>query len=265
MATMAEFARLELHAVYPKTVYEVGMLGWHFAAIDAAWPHLLVLAALCTHDDEEPKARVAKILGLLEEPTIYFARDRDWQQWYRAVDPVHDEPPPVDETIADLAERELTVLTVPQLIFQRIKLDSPLEIMVVAAEGTGVIRYALHLLRAFLRNPEGIGGWLPSLTWGWHKARRDAEMARQEHQVEVIRGQLTDLLIKQNMSTLMRLAQNPELQDLHPTQVSLIGADDKTPEDIKDALEAQQAFEDHQKSTWQLSAQAKFRLGRVRD
>jgi hypothetical protein len=58
----------------------------------------------------------------------------------------------------------------------------------------------------------------------------------------------------------MRLAQNPELQDLHPTQVTLIGADDKTPEDIKDALEAQQAFEDHQELTWQLSAQAKFRF-----
>jgi hypothetical protein len=260
MATMAEFARPALHAVYPETVYEVGMLGWHFAAIDAAWPHLLVLAALCTYKDEEPEARVAKILRLLKEPTIYFARDRDWQQWYRAVDPVHDEPPPVDETIAELAKRELTVLTAPQLIFQRIKLDSPLEIILAAAERTGVIDYALHLLCAFLRNPERMGGWLPSLTWGWHKARRDAERVRQDHRVEVVRGQLTDLLIKQRVSRLMRLAQNPELQDLHPTQVTLIGADDKTPEDIKDALEAQQAFEDHQELTWQLSAQAKFRF-----
>ena len=53
------------------------MLGWHFAAIHAAWPHLLVLAALCTYEGEEPEARVAKILRLLEEPTIYFARDPD--------------------------------------------------------------------------------------------------------------------------------------------------------------------------------------------
>jgi hypothetical protein len=263
MATMAEFARLELHAVYPKTVYEVGILGWQIAAIDAAWPHLLVLAALCTTTTRSPRLGLRRFSGCSKSRLSALREIGTGSSG--AVDPVHDEPPPVDETIADLAERELTVLTVPQLIFQRIKLDSPLEIMVVAAEGTGVIRYALHLLRAFLRNPEGIGGWLPSLTWGWHKARRDAEMSRQEHQVEVIRGQLTDLLIKQNMSTLMRLAQNPELQDLHPTQVTLIGADDKTPEDIKDALEAQQAFEDHQKSTWQLSAQAKFRLGRVRD
>jgi hypothetical protein len=74
---------------------------------------------------------------------------------------------------------------------------------------------------------------------GWHKARRDAEMVRQGHRVEVIRGQLTDLLVKQNMSTLMRLAQNPELQDLHPGQVTLVGAEDETPEDIREALQAQ--------------------------
>jgi hypothetical protein len=239
MATTAEFAQLRLRAVYPETVYEVGMLGWHFAAIQAAWPHLLVLATLRTHKDEDPEARVAKILRLLEEPTIYFARDPDWQLWYRALDPVHGEPPPVDETIGDLAECELTVLRVPELTFERIKLDSRLEITLAAAESTGVIIYPLHLLCAFLRNPDRIGGWLPRLNAGWHEARRDAEMVRQEHRVEVIRGQLTDLLIKQNMSRLMRLAQNPELQDLHPVQVTLIGAEDETPEDIREALEAE--------------------------
>ena len=239
MATTAEFARPTLQAVYPETVYEVGMLGWHFAAIHAAWPHLLVLAALCTHEDEEPEARVGKVLRLLEEPTIYFARDPDWQQWYRALDPAHGEPPPVDETIGDLAERELTVLRMPQLIFERMKLDPPLEITVAAGGSTGVIIYALHLLGAFLRDPGRIGGWLPRLVAGWHEARRDAEMVRQEHRVEVIRGQLTDLLIKQNVSRLMRLAQNPELQDLHPVQVTLVGAEDETPEDIREALQAQ--------------------------
>ena len=76
METTAEEAQPTLQAVYPETVYEVGMLGWHFAAIHAAWPHLLVLAALCTHQDEDPEARVAKILRLLEEPTIYFAEIR---------------------------------------------------------------------------------------------------------------------------------------------------------------------------------------------
>jgi hypothetical protein len=239
MGTTAEFAQPTLQAVYPKAVYEVGMLGWHFAAIHAAWPHLLVLAALRTHADEEPEARVAKILRLLEEPTIYFARDRDWQHWHRALDPTHGEPPPVDETIGDLAERELTVLRAPQLTFERIKLDSPLEITVAAAGSTGVVIYALHLLCAFLRDPERIGGWLPRLVTGWHKARRDAEMVRQGHRVEVIRGQLTDLLVKQNMSTLMRLAQNPELQDLHPVQITLVGAGDETPEDIRETLETQ--------------------------
>jgi hypothetical protein len=88
-------------------------------------------------------------------------------------------------------------------------------------------------------DPEGTGGWLPRLVAGWQQARRDAEMVRQEHRAEVIRGQLTDLLIKQNMSTLMRLAQNPELQDLHPVQVTLVGAEDEMPGDIREALEAE--------------------------
>jgi hypothetical protein len=235
MGTTADEGPPTLRAVYQEAVYEVGMLGWHFAAIHGSWPHLLVLAALRTHEDEDPEARVAKILRLLEEPTIYFARDRDWQQWYRALDPVHGEPPPIEETIGDLAERELTVLRAPRLTFERIKLDSPLEIAVAAAGSTGVVIYALHLLCAFLRDPERIGGWLPCLVTGWHKARRDAEMVRQGHRVEVIRGLLTDLLIKQNTSRLMRLAQNPELQDLHPVQVTLVGAEDKTPEDIRGA------------------------------
>jgi hypothetical protein len=235
MEMTAEGAPPTLQAVYPETVCEVGILGWHFAAIHAAWPHFLVLAALRSHEDEQPEARVSKILRLLEEPTIYFAHDRDWQQWYQALDPVHGEPPPVGETISGLAKRELTVLRAPELTFERIKLDSALEITVAAPRSAGVVIYALHLLCAFLVDPERIGGWLPRLVTGWHKARRDAEMVRQGRRVEVIRGQLTDLLIKQNMSTLMRLAQNPELQDLHPTQVTLIGTEGETPEDIREA------------------------------
>jgi hypothetical protein len=64
-------------------------------------------------------------------------------------------------------------------------------------------------------------------------------MVRQGHRVEVIRGRLTDLLIKQNMSRLMRLAQNPELHDLHPVQITLVGAEEETPEDIREAWQAQ--------------------------
>ena len=73
METTAEGAPPTLQAVYPETVCEVGLLGWHFAAIHAAWPHVLALAALRTEPDEEPEARVSKILRLLEEPSIYFA------------------------------------------------------------------------------------------------------------------------------------------------------------------------------------------------
>jgi len=132
----------------------------------------------------------------------------------------------------------MTVLKAPQLIFERIKLDSPLETTIAADGSTGMIIYALHLLCALLQEPERIGGWLPRLVAGWHKARRDAEMARREHRDEAVRGRLTDLLIKQNMSRLVRLAQNPELHDLHPVQVTLVGAEDQTAEDIKEVLEA---------------------------
>ena len=76
--------------------------------------HTSFFSQLCTHEDEDPEARVAKILRLLEEPTIYFARDPDWQQWHRALNPVQGEPPPIEETIGDLAERELTVLRAPE-------------------------------------------------------------------------------------------------------------------------------------------------------
>src|SRR5512133_1624722 len=142
---------------------------------------------------------------------------------------------PSTRRLVTLAERELTVLRAPELIFERIQLDSRLEITLAAAGSTRVIIYALHLLCTILRDLEGIGDWLPRLVAGWRKARRDAEMVRHEHRVEVGRGQLTDLLIKQNISRLMRLAQNPELQDLHPVQVTLVGAEDETPQDIREA------------------------------
>ena len=158
MGTMAGEAQARLHAVYRETVYEVGMLGWHFAAIQAAWPHLLLLSTLCTHQDEDPEARVGKILRLFEEPTIYFARDQDWQRWYRALGPAPGEPAPIGETIGDLPERELTVLRAPELIFQRIQLNSRLEITLAAAGSTRVIIYALHLLCAFLRDPDRLMG-----------------------------------------------------------------------------------------------------------
>jgi hypothetical protein len=60
MDTTAKSVRPMLKAVYSETV-EVGMLGWHFAAIHAAWPHLLVLATLSTHGGQKPEARVTKI------------------------------------------------------------------------------------------------------------------------------------------------------------------------------------------------------------
>jgi hypothetical protein len=85
---------------------------------------------------------------------------------------------------------------------------------------------------------ESVSGYHAKLQAGTKLAVTPRRCGR-EHRVEIIRGQLTDLLIKQNVSRLVRLAQNPELQDLHPVQVTLVGAEDETPEDIRDALQAQ--------------------------
>ena len=83
-----------------------------------------------------------------------------------------------------------------------------------------------------------MGGYNASLLAGT-KLAVTPRWCPQEHRVEVIRGQLTDLLIKQNMSRLVRLAQNPELEDLHPVRVTLIGAENETPEDLREAFEAE--------------------------
>jgi hypothetical protein len=163
-----------------------------------------VATPLPNRNPMHPPRRGSRGSGCQDFPAVrraddLLARDQDWQRWYRALSPAPGEPPPIDETIGDLAERELTVLRAPELTFKRIQLDSRLEITLAAAGRTGVIIYALHLLCAFLQNQDRIDGWLPRLVAGWHKARRDAEMVRQEHRDEVGQGQLTDLLIKQNI------------------------------------------------------------------
>jgi hypothetical protein len=139
----------------------------------------------------------------------------------------------------DLAQVELRVVRSPALTFERIQLNSPVEIALAAQAvgGAGVAIYALHLLGAVLRDPERVGGWLPRLVAGWRKARRDAERARQEQRDEVIRGQLTDVLIEQNMSRLIEIARRIELRELHPLEVTVESGDPKPPEDIAEALD----------------------------
>ena len=93
-----------------------------------------------------------------------------------------------------------------------------------------MIIYALHLLCAFLRDPGRIGGWLLRLVAGWHEARRDAEMVRQDMPSRS-HPRTTDRSPDQTERVEARAAcSNPELQDLHPVQVTLVGAEDETPQ-----------------------------------
>jgi hypothetical protein len=127
-----------------------------------------------------------------------------------------------------------------RLAFERIKLNSPLEITLAAAGSTGVIVYALHLLRAVLRDPERIGAWLPRLAVGWHRARREAEVARQEllgvsdaYEMD----KLIDEAIDREVAALRRrveLARTFE-EYFQPIDVT-VSADSETPEDIAEVF-----------------------------
>jgi hypothetical protein len=135
-----------IHLTYPDKIYEVGQLGQYFTSVDEAWRLIARLA----------------ILG---------PNNTGGETWGRRLEQAEVEGFMVDSEIES-----------PRLMFERIRLSSPLEISLAieAVGGTGITIYALHLLSAVLRDPERIGGWLPRLAAGWHRARKDAELARQE-------------------------------------------------------------------------------------
>jgi hypothetical protein len=238
--TLVGSAQERIRAVYDEAVYDVGELGEYFVTLDETWSHFLLLAALRTGEEDDPETRVTKIQQLLDDATIYFEQDATWSRWQYYLMPGEGELPS-DDAIKNLSRQRPTVRTLHKLTFERIRLSSPLDITIAAqaAGGTGIVLYGLYLLRAFLRDPERLGAWLPRLVKGWHLARRDAERARQDHQEEVVRGRLADILIEQSMSKLIDLAQHPELQTLHPVEVTLLGADEETPADIGEAFNAE--------------------------
>jgi hypothetical protein len=118
------FTRPTLHAVYLDVIYELGSLGWHFMTLRYAWEQALVLAALRTGEEEGLEARVTKILELFEKPIVYLDRDRSWGVWSQVLFPAKGAPPPSDQVMDVLAQRELTVLG-PGLTFDHIQLNSP--------------------------------------------------------------------------------------------------------------------------------------------
>src|SRR5215213_8916921 len=110
-----------------------------------AWEQALVLAALRTGEEEGLEARVTKILELFEKPIVYLDRDRSWGVWSQVLFPAKGAPPPSDQVMDVLAQRELTVLG-PGLTFDHIQLNSPpskspLLLRPLAAQGSLSMHY----------------------------------------------------------------------------------------------------------------------------
>jgi hypothetical protein len=217
-----------IHVIYPDTTYFVKVLGDHFIAIDHAW-HLVVDLAV-------DRADTFSSPGWLAEG--FFRRPRDPSSFERRG-----------------SSRYLPASH--QLRFERMQLNSPLDITLAieAAGSTGVTIYALHLLRAVVRDPEGIGGWINAVVKGWHKQKREADLARldrrreagaqglrwpgepedplEAHQRETER---TDTIAAQSDETVAELLDlTPRLGDPKPVEVT-IDTDSKPPEDIANAL-----------------------------
>jgi hypothetical protein len=61
----------------------------------------------------------------------------------------------------------------------RLRIDSPMDLAVVAQGGLAVVTaYSIHLFVRVLRDPERVGAWLPRLVAGWHKGWGEAANAK---------------------------------------------------------------------------------------
>jgi hypothetical protein len=148
----------------------LALLGWHFVDIRAAWDHALVLASLRS-GEEGLEARVTKILQLFESRLSTLNATGDGGCGLRSSSR-HKVRRHYPTSMKELAQLELRVMRSPELTFERIQLNSPLDLAlaVQAAGGAGIVIYALHLLSAVLRDPERVGGWLPRLRAGGRPA-----------------------------------------------------------------------------------------------
>jgi hypothetical protein len=192
--TVTGFAQDAVHAQYPNTTYDTNWLARYFTSIDAAWDPALSLA-FCRNGQMPERA----------DPLAFRRVRRS-----------------APDLMADITKHPLIV--------RRLHLSSPLEITFAAAGSTGVTVYALYLFSAFLRHPEGIGAWLPRLVAGWHRAQREAAIARQEREYVSYLEQATE----KEISNLRSIS--PQLKRFKPVHVSVTG-DSEPQEDLADLLE----------------------------
>jgi hypothetical protein len=130
-----------IHLTYSEDTYRVGRLGQYFTSINQAWSLVLKLARY-------------RAEGPLDEPLTY--------------EPPTSHTPPawVRLRVGGMSHEEDSPL--PRLKFERIKLNSPLDITLAleAVGSTGVTVYAMYLLSTVLRDPERIGGLVASTGCG---------------------------------------------------------------------------------------------------
>jgi hypothetical protein len=242
--TVTGFTQPALHVVYPDASYEVTRLGKYFRTIGVAWQHVLVLA----HYREDIAASGPSGTNFdLPIPLLLSRRGRrhidriarkyEFGRGDLTVTELQLVRENVDETRQRLVAEQL-------LTFENINLNSPLDITLAiqAAGGTGITVYALYLLSAVLRDPERLGGWLPRLVAGWHKARRDLARIR-DKDMNIFGSQregLVTLLCEEEVAKLRELSQ--QLRELKPRDVTVSGAG-TLPEDITKALETLDQWE----------------------
>jgi hypothetical protein len=215
-----------IHASYSEATYDVGRLGRYFSSVNEAWRLVFFLAAYRALLADRHVAYIDWLDA--DQPMIAYDGQNlpDWLE-----QSMHRVPTKRDSNDPSAGEVWFTMFELPPLTFERIHLNSPLEVTLAAAGSTGVIIYALHLLRPVLRDPGRIGAWLPRLAAGWYEARREALRARQEYQEEI---RTTEQILDKKVDELMALSE--DLEKFHPDELTVPGTP-LIPADIADALD----------------------------
>jgi hypothetical protein len=212
-----------IQAVYSEATYDVGTVGSYFFSVNEAWRLAFFLAAYRALLSDRYVAYIDWLDA--DQPMIaYDGRNvPDWlEQSMNRVPGKRD---------SDGPSVWFTMFELPPLTFERIRLNSPLEVTLAAAGSTGLTIYALHLFRAVLGDPGRIGAWLPRLAAGWYEGRREALKAKQEYEDEL---RQTEQILDKKVDALMELS--TDLERVHPDELTVTGAP-QIPEDIAKALE----------------------------
>jgi hypothetical protein len=214
-----------IHALYSEATYDVGTVASYFSSVNEAWRLVFFLAAYRALLADRHVAHIDWLDA--DQPMIAYDGPNvpDWidQSMHWLPDKRGGNDPFADEMW-------FTMFELSPLTFERIHLNSPLEVTLEAVGSTGLIIYALHLFREVLRDPGRIGAWLPGLAAGWYEGRREALKAQREYEDEL---RQTQEIVDKKVDALLDLSE--DLEKVHPDELTVTGATE-TPEDIAGAL-----------------------------